>query len=131
MAPIRLAVTCDTVTDVPPELVMVSDKVLLLPTLTLPKLRLAGLGESIPAVTAVPETGTVSVALEASLVTVRLPVGLPADCGAKTTLNDLLAPAARVNGTVTPLTVKPVPVTATCETLTVVPPELVMVSDRV
>ncbi len=126
-----LAATCDTVTVVPPELVTVSDRVLLLPTFTLPKLRLAGLGDRLPAVMAVPEAGTVSDGFEASLATVKLPVGLPAACGAKTTLNDLLAPAASVNGTVTPLTLKPVPVTETCETLTVVPPELVMVSDRV
>ncbi len=111
-------------------MVMVSDRVLLLPTLTLPKAMLAGLGESVPAVTAVPDTGTVRVAFEASLVTVRLPLGLPDDCGVKTTLNDLLAPAARVNGTVTPLTLNPEPVTATCETFTVVPPELVIVSDK-
>jgi hypothetical protein len=92
---------------------MVSDNVLLLPTLTLPKLKLAGLGDRVPSVTAVPETGTVRVVFEASLVTVRFPLALPAASGAKTTLKDLLAPAARVNGTVTPLTLKPVPATAT------------------
>ncbi len=103
----------------------------MLPTVTLPKPKLAGFDASVPTVTAVPETGTASVGFEALLVTVRLPLGLPAACGAKTTLKDLLAPAARVNGTVTPLTLKPVPVTATAETLTVEPPELVIVSDSV
>jgi len=58
----------------------------------------------VPGETAVPDRETISDGLDASLVTVRVPVGVPAAVGANTTLNDLLAPAARVNGTVTPLT---------------------------
>ena len=84
-----------------------------------------------PAAVAVPASDTLSVGFVASLATVKVPVGLPAVFGAKTTLNDLLAPAARVNGVVTPLTLKPVPVAETCETVTVVPPPLVMVSESV
>jgi len=78
--------------------------VLLLPTCTLPKLRLVGLALIVPCETAVPDNETVSDGFEASLVTVSVPLGVPAAVGANTTLNDLLEPAARVNGTVTPLT---------------------------
>ena len=68
---------------------------------------------SVPDVVAVPDNETVSVGLGASLVTVNVPVGVPAVVGAKTTLSDLLAPAAKVNGKVTPFTLYPVPVAAT------------------
>src|ERR1041385_5754829 len=110
---------------------MVSDRVLLWFTVTLPKLSGEVVAASAPTLAAVPESGTVNDGFDASLVIVNVPVGLPAVVGANTTLNDLLAPAARVNGTVTPLTLYPVPVADTCETVTVVPPLLVMVSDRV
>ena len=83
---------------------MVSDKVLLWFTVTLPKLNGDVVAASAPAAVAVPESETVNDGFEASLVTVSVPVGLPEVVGANTTLNDLLAPVARVNGTVTPLT---------------------------
>ncbi len=73
-------------------------------TVTLPKLNGEVVAVSAPADAAVPESATVSDGLVASLVTVRVPAGVPAAVGAKTTLNDLLAPAARVNGVVAPLT---------------------------
>jgi len=85
-------------------LVTVSDSVLFWFTVTLPKLNGEVVAASVPAVDAVPESETVNDGFEASLVTVRVPVGVPAAVGANTTLKDLLAPAARVNGTVTPLT---------------------------
>jgi hypothetical protein len=112
-------------------LVIVSDKVLLWFIVTLPKPSGEVVAVNVPAVVEVPDNETVSDGLEASLVTVNIPVGEPADAGANTTLNDLLAPAAMVNGVVTPFTLNPVPVAETCETVTVDPPELVMVSDRV
>ena len=59
---------------------------------------------SAPAAVAVPESETVNDGFEALLVTVSVPVGVPAAVGANTTLNALLAPALRVNGTVTPFT---------------------------
>ena len=59
---------------------------------------------SVPAAVAVPESETVNDGLEASLVMVSVPVGLPADVGANTTFNDLLAPAARVKGVLAPFT---------------------------
>jgi len=88
----------------PPLLVMVSNRVLFWFTVTLPKLNGEVVAASVPAVAAVPESETLSDGLEASLVTISVPGGVPAAVGANTTLNDLLAPAARVNGTVTPLT---------------------------
>ena len=129
--PVPVADTCETVTVVPPLLVMVSDRVLLWFTVTLPKLNGEVVAASAPTLAAVPESDMVSEGFEASLVTVKVPVGVPAVVGASTTLNDLLAPAARVKGVVTPLTPYPVPVAATCETVTVIPPLLVTVSDKV
>src|SRR6185369_14395212 len=106
----------------PPVLLSTSDLVLLLPTCTLPKLRLVGFALIVPGETAVPDRDTVRDGFDASLVTVSVPVGVPAAVGANTTLNDVLAPAASVNGAVTPLTLYPAPVADTCETVTVVPP---------
>lgn len=104
---------------------------MLCPTVTLPKLNGEVVAVSAPAVVAVPESETVNDGFDASLVTVNVPVGFPEVVGANTTLNDLLAPAAKVNGTVTPLTLYPVPVAEACETVTVDPPELVIVSESV
>jgi hypothetical protein len=101
---VPVAETCETVTVDPPELVMVSDRVLLWFTVTLPKLNGVVVAVSDPTAAAVPDKETVNEGFDASLVTVSVPVGVPAAVGANTTLNDLLAPAARVNGTVTPLT---------------------------
>jgi len=81
----------------------------LLPTVTLPKLRLVGFDPSAPGVTAVPESGMVRVGFEAFDVTVRLPVALPADCGANATVKVALCPAVSVTGAVIPLRLKPVP----------------------
>jgi len=83
---------------------------LVLPTVTLPKLRLAGLAASNkPA--PVPESETVAGELVALLTTERLPVALPATVGAKVTVNVALWPAATVRGRERPLTLKPVPLT--------------------
>jgi len=54
-----------------------------------------------PGAATVPERGTLSDGLEASLVTVKVPDGVPALAGANVTLKDLLAPAAKVKGTAT------------------------------
>lgn len=77
-----------------------------------------------------PASGIVSVGFEASDVTVTVPLALPAAVGVNVTLNVALAPAARVTGAVMPLMVKPVPVAATLEMVTVEPPVLAIVSDR-
>ena len=61
----------------------------------------------------------------------KVPLALPADVGSNETLNVVLCPAVSVTGVVMPLKLKPVPVTATCEIETLVPPVLVTVSESV
>ena len=62
----------------PPELVTVSGRDVLLPTITLPKLRLVGLDETVPGEIPVPDKGRVSVEFEAVEMMVTVPVALPA-----------------------------------------------------
>jgi hypothetical protein len=70
----------------PPELVKVSESVWLLPTCTLPKLRLVAVAVSDPGVTPVPESGILNVGFDALLVTERLPLADPPVVGVKVTL---------------------------------------------
>ena len=79
-----------TVTLVPPVLVRVSDKVLVLPTGTLLKSRLESLVLNTPAVGVAAESGIVRLALDASLTIARLPLADPPDCGVKVTLRVVL-----------------------------------------
>ncbi len=101
------------VTVEPPVLVTFSDKDVLLPTVTLPKLKLAGLGDRSPGEIPVPDNGMVSVGLEALEVMVTLPLALAAEVGANFTLKLVLCPAVRVSGAVIPLRLNPVPLAAT------------------
>jgi len=101
------------VTLVPPVLVTVSERDLLFPTVTLPKLRLAGLAPSVPGVTPVPDSGMVRVGFDAFDVRVTLPLALPADDGANETVKVALWPAVRVTGAVIPVKLNPEPLTAT------------------
>lgn len=94
---------CEIVTVVPPVLVSVSDRLALPPTCTLPNERLAGLGESVPGVTPVPVSAIFSVGLAPLDVMVTLPLAAPPAAGANCTLNVVLWPALRVNGSVNPL----------------------------
>src|SRR5215467_7587435 len=96
----------------PPVFVTVSDRDWLLPTVTLPKLRLVGLDPSAPGVTPVPVRGMVRVGLEALEVMVTEPVALPAAVGVKVTLKVALWPEVSVRGAVMPLMVKPAPLIA-------------------
>ena len=84
----------------------------LLPTVTLPKLRLVGFDPSAPT-TPAPDRGTVRVGLVAFDVIVTLPLALAADCGANVTLKLVLCPAVSVIGAVIPLRVNPVPLIPT------------------
>jgi hypothetical protein len=85
----------------------------LLPTVTLPKFRLAGFDPKAPNVVPVPDNGMVKVGLDAVEVIVRLPVTLPADVGLNVTVKVALCPAVRVTGAVIPLRLNPVPLTPT------------------
>ena len=125
--PVPVAAACDTVTGIPPLLVMVSDNVLLCPTVTVPKLSGDVPAESDPAVAPVPVSGTVSDEFDASLVTVSVELAAPLVAGANRTLNDVLAPAANVIGKVAPVTLY-APVADSAVIWTAVPPELVSVS---
>jgi len=91
----------------------------LLPTLTVPKLKVAGLTASCPALIPVPAKDTDRLGLFALLVTVTLPVSLPAPGGVKLTLTLTLCPGDRLIGREKPLTLNPVPEAAIWETCTV------------
>jgi hypothetical protein len=109
-APVKLA--CETVTLAVPVLDRVTVwGLLVLPTVTFPKLRLDGLAASSKLPAPVPESETVAGELVALLTTERLPVALPATDGAKVTVKVALWPAATARGRESPLMLKPVPVT--------------------
>ena len=100
------------------------------PTVMLPKLRLVGFDPSAPGVTPVADSGIVREGLDAFEVIVTLPVTLPAVAGVNPTVKAALCPGVSVSGAVIPLKLNPVPLTPTCEIVTLVPPVLVTVSDR-
>ena len=85
----------------------------MLPTVTLPKLRLVGFDPNAPAATPVPVSGMVSVGLDAFEVIVILPLRLAADAGVSVTEKVALCPAVSVTGAVIPLRLNPVPVIPT------------------
>lgn len=114
----------------PPVLLTVSCIVLLEEVCTAPKLRLELLSVSVPGVVALPDNGTVKDPLEAVLVMVRTELALPPPAGLNATLKDRLWPASRVAGSVTPLTLKPVPEAEIWLMVTELPPELVRLSER-
>jgi hypothetical protein len=87
-----------------PVLVRVSESVWLLPTCTLPKLRLLAVAVSDPDVTPVPDSGTLRLAFEALLVMERLPPADPPVVGANLTLKATLCPGAKTTGKFGPLT---------------------------
>ena len=111
-------------------MVTTSDSDCLIPTVTLPKLRLVGFDPSVPAATPVPDMGMVSVGLEAFEVIVMLPLTLAADAGVNVTVKVALWPAVSVTGAAIPLRLYPVPLIPTREIVTLEPPVLVTVSDR-
>ena len=85
----------------------------MLPTVTLPKLRLVGFDPRVPAVTPVPDNASVSVGLDALDVMVTAPLAAPAPDGANFTLKVALCPAVSVTGAVMPLRLNPVPLIPT------------------
>jgi hypothetical protein len=114
----------------PPELVTLTASVLLLPVWTLPKPRLVGAALSAPADGAVPDNPIFKVGSDALLAIARLPVRVPLPWGAKLTLKLVLWPAVSVRGRLSPLIANADPVTVACEIVTLEPPELVSVPDR-
>lgn len=100
----------------------------MLPTCTLPKLKLVGLAVRLPAVTAVPESAMFTGLIEPSLVSAKFPLTVPADDGAKMTLKVTLCPGVKVTGALSPEMLKPSPVVVASEIVPVEPPILVTVS---
>src|SRR6516164_8035438 len=87
--------------------------------------------ECVVAATPVPDTFREPGELLALLVTVTVPVTLPAALGAKSTLRTAVCPAARV-APLTPLsTLKPLPLAVTCDTVRLEFPVLVRVTPSV
>jgi hypothetical protein len=84
--PVPLIPTWEIVALAPPVLVTVSDKDWLLPTVTLPKLRLVGFEPSVAGATPVPDNGIVSVGFEPFEVMVTAPLAVATDCGANVTV---------------------------------------------
>ena len=126
--PLPLAAAWLIFTVVPPEFVSAIESVWLVPVCTFPKARLEGFDSSDPGVAPVAASGIFRDGFVASLAMVTIPLTAPAVCGAKETLKPWLCPAASVNGKVSPLTLNPVPVTLAWLTVTVVPPEFVIVT---
>jgi len=57
-----------------------------------------------------------------------LPLTLPAEVGENLAVNDVLCPAPSVRGVVMPVTLKPLPEAATCDTVRLAVPEFVKVT---
>ena len=128
--PDPLTAACEIVTLEPPEFVNVPDSDCVPPTLTVPKASAVGFEVIAPAVAPIPDNGTVALGLDAFEVMVMLPLADPETVGANFTLKIVLCPALNVRGTAIPLRVKPGPLTAACEIVTLDPPEFVNVPDK-
>jgi hypothetical protein len=87
----------------PPEFITVSERLVVVPAGTFPKLRLEGVAVSWPGVSPVPDRDTLRVEFEAVDAMARLPLTLPAVVGEKITLKLTLWPALKVAGTLKPL----------------------------
>ncbi len=124
-APVRVA--CETLRLALPGLLKVIVCVLPRPTVTFPKLTLAGTTE-ICGCTPAPESTIVAGEFVALLATLTLPDALPGAVGANCALKVLDCPGARENGKVKPLMAKPAPVTLPCEIFKLAVPELVKVT---
>jgi hypothetical protein len=101
---------------------------LLLPMVTLPKFKLAGLAPNRNvAATPVPLTGIANGEPGALSVSETDPLTSPPEVGEKTTLNEVLLPAATDAGSERPLMLKPAPVMLAAETVRVAVPLFVRV----
>ena len=130
--PVPLTPICEIVTWALPVLLSVTVCDAELPAVTLPKLRLLALAESVyVGAGLLPLSVTLAGEFVALLTIETLPLSVPAADGLNCTLNDTLCPTASVTGTVAPVTAKPVPLAAICETATEELPELVSVTSCV
>src|SRR5579863_5151538 len=95
--------TCEIVMLDPPVLVRVSDRVCLVPTGTVPKLRLAGFDPRTPAKTPVPVSPIFKTGFAASDATETAPLAPPVVVGANETVKVVLCAGFRVSGVESPL----------------------------
>ncbi len=115
----------------PPVFVTVSDRVCLLPTFTLPKLRLVGLSASCPLPAPVPESERFVTGFDASLLIVTVALKAPAALGLNVTLSGVLCPALIVTGRLGAVKEKYLVETDALLILTDADPEFVAVTVRV
>lgn len=127
LKPVPLTVACVTLRVAVPGFCTVMVCVLVTPTVTFPKLTADGV-TVIKGFTPVPLKEMLRGELVALLVTAMLPVALPETAGVKVTLNDVLCPAAKVTGKAMADRLKPVPLAAICEMLTLEFPLFVKVT---
>jgi len=128
LKPAPVAVTEEIVTvDVPPFVrLMVCE--LLVPVVTFPKGALVGVAANCGCVP-VPLNVIVVGELGALLTIEMLPLTLPAVVGANFALNVVLSPAPSASGVLSPLMLRPAPVTVAPEIVTLAVPEFVNVID--
>jgi hypothetical protein len=124
----EFVVLADEIVTLDPVADRVAVRVLLLPTLTLPKFKVLALEFSCPAETPVPDSAIVREEFEAFEFTVIPPVELPPAFGVKATVNVTLCPLFKVIGRLSPLRLNPVPLTLVCEIVNVELPVLLKVS---
>jgi hypothetical protein len=99
------------------------------PAVTVPKTRLVGFAVIAPAVAPIPDKGMLRLGFEALDAMVKVPPADPDTVGANFTAKAVLCPAFNVMGAVIPLRVKPDPLTAACEIVTLEPPGFVNVPE--
>src|SRR5512146_681257 len=100
----------------------------LLPTFTLPKLTLVGAAESCAMPWPDPLSATVTGEVELLFTRLTLPLAEPPVVGANVTVKLLVWPGVRVNGTVMPLMLNPVPEAVACEIVRFAEPGLLKVT---
>lgn len=100
------------------------------PSTTLPKLKLVGETANCPAAVPVPESAILSGELDAFDTIDRLPLAAAEAVGVKVAVKVTLWFAVRLIGRLNPLMEKAAPVIFACVMVTVEPPVLVTVSDR-
>ena len=123
--PVPLIDAAEIVTLVPPLFTRVSEPLLLVPTVTLPRLMLLRLGERPPGVMPLPVSGIVRPEFDAFDVIVTVPLALPPALGSNPMLKDALWPPLSVRGSDNPLMLNPAPLTDEAEIVTLSPPVFV------
>lgn len=117
--PVPLALTPVTLSLAVPEFVTVTTCFAVVPTATPPNETVAGLmvKAAVPAADPCPASPTVTCEAAASLNSVIAPEEAAVEVGLNTALNVLDPPAGIVSGVVNPVVLKPVPLTANCDTV--------------